>query len=55
MLGANKLKVLIEDTGSDKTQAISLINRFSARDKALMVLGPSSSFEGVAMHLSPTS
>lgn len=49
MLGANKLKVLIEDTASDKTQAISLINRFNARDKALMVLGPSSSFEGVAL------
>jgi len=49
MLGANKLKVLIEDTASDKTQAISLINRFSARDKAVMVLGPSSSSEGVAI------
>ena len=49
VLGANKLKVLIEDTASDKTQAISLINRFSARDKAVMVLGPSSSSEGVAI------
>jgi branched-chain amino acid transport system substrate-binding protein len=49
LLGGRKLKVLIEDTGSDKTQAISLINRFSARDKALMVLGPSSSSEGVAI------
>ena len=49
LLGGHKLKVLIEDTGSDKTQAISLINRFSARDKALMVLGPSSSSEGVAI------
>ena len=41
MLGGNILRVLIEDTASDKTQAISLINRFSTRDKALMVLGPS--------------
>lgn len=49
LLGGPKLKVLIEDTGSDKTQAISLINRFSGRDKALMVLGPSSSSEGVAI------
>jgi branched-chain amino acid transport system substrate-binding protein len=49
LLGGHKLKVLIEDTGSDKTQAISLINRFSARDMALMVLGPSSSSEGVAI------
>ncbi len=49
VLGANKLRVLIEDTASDKTQAISLINRFSARDKTVMVLGPSSSSEGVAI------
>ena len=49
MLGGNILRVLIEDTASDKTQAISLINRFSTRDKALMVLGPSSSSEGVAI------
>src|SRR5262245_53358179 len=49
LLGGHKLKVLTEDTGSDKRQAISLINRFSARDKALMVLGPSSSSEGVAI------
>jgi branched-chain amino acid transport system substrate-binding protein len=49
VLGGDKLKVLIEDTASDKPQAISLINRFNARDKAVMVLGPSSSFEGVAI------
>ena len=49
MLGGNILRVLIEDTASDKTQAISLINRFSTRDKALIVLGPSSSSEGVAI------
>ena len=49
LLGGNTLKVLIEDTASDKAQAISLINRFNARDKALLVLGPSSSAEGVAI------
>jgi branched-chain amino acid transport system substrate-binding protein len=49
VLGTGKLKMLIEDTASDKTQAISLINRFKARDKAIMVLGPSSSSEGVAI------
>jgi branched-chain amino acid transport system substrate-binding protein len=49
VLGTDKLKVLVEDTASDKTQAISLINRFKARDKAIMVLGPSSSSEGVAI------
>jgi branched-chain amino acid transport system substrate-binding protein len=49
VLGGNKIKLLLEDTASDKTQAISLINRFNARDKAVMVLGPSSSFEAVAI------
>jgi branched-chain amino acid transport system substrate-binding protein len=49
VLGANKIKLVLEDTASDKTQAVSLINRFKARDKAIMVLGPSSSFEGVAI------
>jgi branched-chain amino acid transport system substrate-binding protein len=49
MLGAAKIKLLVEDTGSDKAQAISLINRFQARDNVLMVLGPSSSSEGVAI------
>jgi branched-chain amino acid transport system substrate-binding protein len=49
VLGANKIKLVLEDTASDKTQAISLINRFQARDKAIMVLGPSSSSEGVAI------
>lgn len=49
MLGAGKIKLIVEDTGSEKAQAISLLNRFEARDKALLVLGPSSSSEGVAI------
>jgi len=49
MLGAAKIKLTVEDTGSDKSQAISLINRFGARNDVLMVLGPSSSSEGVAI------
>lgn len=48
-LGANQLKLVIEDTGSDKGQAITLVNRFALRDKALLVLGPSSSVEGIAV------
>jgi branched-chain amino acid transport system substrate-binding protein len=44
-----KIKLLVEDTGSEKAQAITLIYRFLARDKALIVLGPSSSSEGVAI------
>jgi branched-chain amino acid transport system substrate-binding protein len=49
MLGASKIKLIIEDTASDKRQAITLLNRFEARDKALLVLGPSSSTEGLAI------
>jgi len=49
MLGAGKIKLVIEDTGSEKAQAITLINRFNARENVLMVLGPSSSSEGVAI------
>jgi branched-chain amino acid transport system substrate-binding protein len=49
MLGSSKIKLVIEDTASDKRQAITLLNRFEARDKALLVLGPSSSTEGLAI------
>jgi len=49
LLGGGKIKLLIEDTGSDKAQAITLMNRFQARENVLMVLGPSSSSEGVAI------
>jgi branched-chain amino acid transport system substrate-binding protein len=49
MLGAAKIKLTVEDTGSEKAQAITLMNRFAARDNVLMVLGPSSSSEGVAI------
>lgn len=47
--GAHTLKVLVEDTAGEKHQAIALINRFAARDNALIVLGPTSSMEGVAI------
>lgn len=43
-----KLKLIVEDDASDKAQAISLTNRFALRDKALMVVGPTSSIEGTA-------
>jgi branched-chain amino acid transport system substrate-binding protein len=48
-LGAAKLKLLLEDTASEKGQAITLVNRFAQRDKALLVLGPSSSVEGISV------
>src|SRR5689334_8408089 len=34
------LKVLIEDDAADKSQAISLANRFITRDQAAVLLGP---------------
>jgi branched-chain amino acid transport system substrate-binding protein len=49
VLGPGKLKLTVEDTGSEKAQAITLINRFQSRENVLMVLGPSSSSEGVAI------
>lgn len=49
MLGNNKIRLVIEDTGSEKTQSITLVNRFAVRDKAVMIVGPSSSAEGVAI------
>jgi branched-chain amino acid transport system substrate-binding protein len=49
ILGAAKIKLTVEDTGSEKGQAITLINRFQVRDNVLMVLGPTSSGEGVAI------
>jgi branched-chain amino acid transport system substrate-binding protein len=48
-LGNTKLKVLVEDTQSDKNQAITLCNRFSIRDNALIVLGPTSTPESLAV------
>jgi len=49
VLGAAKIKLTVEDTGSEKGQAITLINRFASRSNVLMVLGPTSSGEGVAI------
>ena len=40
MLGEGRtLKVIIEDNGGDRNQAISLMNRFATTDNALAVLG----------------
>jgi branched-chain amino acid transport system substrate-binding protein len=44
MLGDGRtIKLLLEDDASDKTQSITLTNRLIARDKAALILGPSSS------------
>jgi len=44
MLGDGRsIKLLLEDDASDKTQSITLTNRLISRDKAGLILGPSSS------------
>lgn len=47
-LGSAKLRIIAADDGSDKGQAITLANRMNAVDKVLMMLGPTSSIEGLA-------
>ncbi|MDQ2106576.1 ABC transporter substrate-binding protein [Azospirillum isscasi] len=47
-LGSVKLKLLIEDTASDKNQATTLVSRFAQYDKAAVILGPTSSVEAFA-------
>ena len=49
LAGAHTIKLTIEDTASDKQQAIALINQFGRRNDIVLVLGPSSSLEGVAV------
>ena len=49
LAGEHTIKLTIEDTASDKQQAITLINKFARRDDVVLVLGPSSSLEGVAV------
>jgi branched-chain amino acid transport system substrate-binding protein len=46
--GTNKIKLLIEDTAGDKNQAITLMSRFGRQRSVLVVMGPTSSIEGVA-------
>jgi len=48
VLGAARIKIIGEDTASDKSQAITLTNRLATGDKVLMMLGPTSSIEGLA-------
>lgn len=43
-----KLKIIQEDTASEKSQAISLTNRLATVDRVLIMLGPTSSIEGTA-------
>jgi branched-chain amino acid transport system substrate-binding protein len=40
-LGNNKIKVIVQDMASDKTQAISLTNQFIKEGKVSLIIGPS--------------
>ena len=42
-MSGNTIKLLVEDDGSDKAQALTLLNRFALRDNASVVIGPSAS------------
>jgi branched-chain amino acid transport system substrate-binding protein len=46
--GGAKIKIVEGDTAADKAQAISLANQFGRRDRVLMMMGPTNSFEAIA-------
>jgi branched-chain amino acid transport system substrate-binding protein len=48
VLGANKIVLQVEDTGSDRTQAVTVMNKLGADPKVLIVIGPTSTIEGMA-------
>ncbi len=45
--GDNKVTLNVQDTASDRSQAINLVNQLATGDKVTMILGPGSSFEAV--------
>ncbi len=49
LLGGHTLKLIIEDTASDKAQALTLTSQFAADPKVLLIFGPTSSVEGMAV------
>jgi branched-chain amino acid transport system substrate-binding protein len=46
--GGAKIRIIEGDTAGDKAQTISLINQFARRDKAVLLLGPTTSVEAVS-------
>jgi branched-chain amino acid transport system substrate-binding protein len=46
--GGAKIKIIEGDTAGDKAQTISLINQFARRDRAVLLLGPTTSVEAVS-------
>ena len=45
----SRLKVQFQDTAGERTQGITLANQFASRDKVLLMIGPTSSAEAVAV------
>lgn len=48
-LGDKKIRLVIQDTASEKAQAITLMHQFAQREKAVAVLGPTSTGEALAI------
>jgi branched-chain amino acid transport system substrate-binding protein len=46
--GGARIKIFEGDTAGDKAQTINLINQFARRDKAVLLLGPTTSVEAVS-------
>lgn len=46
-LGAIKIKILEGDTAGDKGQTLNLVNQMARRDRAIMIMGPTSSGEAL--------
>ena len=54
LAGAHTIKLTIEDTASDKQQAIALINRFGRRDDVVLVLARAPASKAWLLRLWPT-
>ncbi|MGF7162507.1 branched-chain amino acid transport system substrate-binding protein [Rhodoligotrophos appendicifer] len=48
VLGDDTIKLIVEDTASDRNQAMNLVTKLATADKALMIVGPTSSIESLA-------
>lgn len=49
LLGEDKIKLIIEDTASDKAQALTLTSQLAADPSVILLFGPTSSVEGMAV------
>lgn len=48
-MGGNKIRLLIEDDGTDKGQALTLLNKFALQDNADLIIGTTSSVLGASI------